>query len=428
MADATQSGNRTLRGWTARIWSILSKFVLMPLVGALIGAMLIGRIVDWFVGPDSYKVYVVGNFQPLDGTTTGASKILDGFKGMGELPAIGPKRVKVTYEAVNDHGDPADAQKISANLASRSDTLMVVGHFSSTQTKAALPAYLRSIRPPIPVIMTTETNPDLVPPKLRALQYDPVFRLSPTDDQQALRAADFAIHEHATAFWVVQDLSNPVYSDYLTSRFSERILEQSKDVITWGNNLSVPPIDAFTTLKIDWIFFPGPWQEAILLARQVRKIPGGDKIHILLGDACADENLIAKGGSDVEGIYITHQMQASDFNSPNAGYEVFGRNAFRIIEQIINSANDNYTARAAARGGMGYRIRGLLGLRRAVDSRNVIAAVMQEATSTATKRLFTLNSGGSYRFDEAGTPIDAKWHVWQVQGGKFVDVPADGPG
>ncbi len=335
--------------------------------------------------------------------------------------------MKVTYERIDHHGDPADAQKISMDLASRVDTLMVVGHFSSTQTKAALPAYLRSVTPPIPVIMTTETNPDLVPPKLDALQYDPVFRLSPTDDQQALTAADFALHQHATAFWVVQDLSNPVYSDYLTSRFSERILEQSKDVITWGNNLSVPPIDAIKALKIDWIFFPGPWQEAILLARQVRRIPG-KKINILLGDACADRNLTGKGGSDVDGIYITHQMQASDFNNPDAGYEVFGRNAFRIIEQIINSANDNYAGRAAARGGLGYRIRGLLGLRRAVDARNVIAAVMQEATSTATKRLFSVTSGGSYRFDEAGTPIDAKWHVWQVQGGKFVDVPADGAG
>ncbi len=76
MADANESGNRTLRGWTSRIWSILSKFVLMPLVGALIGAMLIGRIVDWFLGPDSYKVYVVGNFQSNSEVPSAASKIL----------------------------------------------------------------------------------------------------------------------------------------------------------------------------------------------------------------------------------------------------------------------------------------------------------------------------------------------------------------
>ncbi len=62
-----------------------------------------------------------------------------------------------------------------------------VGHVLSSTTKAALPIYMKT-DPQIPVILTTETNPQILPARDDPDQEFPVFRLSPTDDDQALRA------------------------------------------------------------------------------------------------------------------------------------------------------------------------------------------------------------------------------------------------
>ena len=185
-AENNSDSKRTPR-WILDIWKILRNWVVLPLLGALLGAMLIGRIIDWVIGPKTYKIYVVGNFE--DGGA--AASIWDGISKGGSLGKI--DGIPVELEKGNDFGDPLSAQRISIDLASRNDLLAVVGHFASTQTKAALPAYLRTANPPIPVILTTETNPNLLPPKPRETIYDPVFRLSPTDDDQASKAAAFAI-------------------------------------------------------------------------------------------------------------------------------------------------------------------------------------------------------------------------------------------
>jgi hypothetical protein len=39
----------------------LKKWIVLPLLAALISVMIIGRVVNWVVGPSSYKIYVVGN-------------------------------------------------------------------------------------------------------------------------------------------------------------------------------------------------------------------------------------------------------------------------------------------------------------------------------------------------------------------------------
>src|SRR5579885_1338974 len=119
---------------------------------------------------------------PLDDEAT--RQIKAGFLngGNGGLTLNG---AAIQFEALNDLGEPSNAQRIAADLAARDNTLLVVGHISSTQTKQALPAYLQKARPPIPVILTTETNPHLLPPKISDEIYYPVFRLSPTDDAQA---------------------------------------------------------------------------------------------------------------------------------------------------------------------------------------------------------------------------------------------------
>jgi ABC-type branched-subunit amino acid transport system substrate-binding protein len=411
-AGAEQGRNRLVK-WISIAWNLLSKWIVLPLVGALVGVMLIGRITDRFIGPKSYKVVIVGNFR--EGGLV-AQQVL---KGIGDVDKLLGKIDDVNVEVAqsDDFGDPSNAHLKAVELASRSDTLMVVGHFSSTQTKAALPAYLRSAKPQIPVILTTETNPTLLPPASEGM-YDPVFRLSPTDDQQAETAAKFGIDQGATAFWVVADVANPVYSDYLAGRFSEQVLKSSKNVVLWTNNLSFPPIDVIRTLKVDWVFFAGGWRDALILVRQLKATPEGRKIRVLLSDGSVDKRLIEQGGTDVEGVYLIHPMRAESYNSAN-GYSEYGTNASELTKQLLNSAAERFGDLASRNSGFGYSIRRILGLHRITDARNAVVQVMNDSTDTVS---FNLTGRDQCVFQKKdGLCATAQFHVWQVKQQRFVD-------
>lgn len=123
--------------------------------------------------------------------------------------------VSVTTEKMTDYGDPDRASSNADSLQRRSDVLMIVGPGSSTAAQRALPHYLQA-NPPIPVILTMETNPALYTlPARDEDRVPPVFRLFPTDDNQAKVAANFIANQQAKSVWVVEDTSNPTYSQYL---------------------------------------------------------------------------------------------------------------------------------------------------------------------------------------------------------------------
>jgi hypothetical protein len=225
--------------------------------------------------------------------------------------------------------------------------------------------------------------------------------------------------KNAHGFWVVEDLSNPVYSDFLARKFSEHVLEHGSQVLLWTNNLNFPPVQTIRTLNVDWVFFAGSWQDALILLRQLRAMPGGDKVNVVLSDAGVDQRLIDQGGTAVKDVFLTHPMLAEDYNGP-IGYGAYGSSASQIVRQLLDSANDQFGPVASASGGFGYWSRHLLGLRRANDARNVMAALMKDAVVQARK--FNLESKPCV-FRGDGSRVDASFHIWQVQHGVFVTVP-----
>src|SRR5262249_4195664 len=193
-----------------RIYPIIVGLLLLPLLGAVINWIVIDRLIARARGPDSYKVYIVGNLQREDSV---AQQIYTEFTAEGDLKTIDGTPIEVTLK--DAQGDPTQARQIAAKIAVKNDTLLVIGHIGSTQTKAALPVYLAA-DPPVPVILTTETNPNLTPPKLSNTKRFPILRLSPNDAQQARSAAKFMEKAGAKAIWVVENVDNPVYSSYPT--------------------------------------------------------------------------------------------------------------------------------------------------------------------------------------------------------------------
>lgn len=398
-------------GTTARkdILNFLRKWILFPLLGALLSAVLIGRLINVVMGPGSYKVYIIGNI-----TDPGSKEMVEAFTARaGQLSKL--NQVPVEVKKLDDRGDPDMAERIAKELAARNDTLLVVGHLESTPTQKALPFYLQA-NPAVPVILTTETNPNLLPPLTSNRTYYPVFRLSATDQDQARTAAAFAVHHGGTSFWVVEDTDNPVYSSYLAHEFVKQVHQsQSAKVLLWSNNFNIPPAYAIDSLGINWVFFAGEWQDALILIRQLKAMPKMKQVSILLSDWCVDGRLLQDGGTDLDGVYLTHPLPAQVYDRQR--YTSYGTDASMVIQQLLQEGDQQFRDFASAEGGPGYLLRRVLGLRRVSDARRVLFHVMQVSANQHSQ--FNLSGGNTAVFNGDGTRANAVFEVWQVHNGTF---------
>lgn len=413
------------RFWnSASVWRYV-KIALSPILAAIAGIVFAEPIKQWWVGPESYRVYVIGNFS---NSQDGSGQVRDGFREREGALTI--DKVKIEIEARDDHNDPQYAQKLSAELAAADDTLMVVGHMSSTQTRAALPNYLQQAEPPIPVILTTETNPQLLlseGPEQRDHfgQLLPVFRLSPTDDKQAEAAALFAIQERkAKACWVVEDTSNPVYSKYLAIEFIREVQERGSSVVLWSTNNAVPSVETFKALKTDCVFFSGGWSNSLILIHQVRAMSRSANLPmptVILTDASVEKSLVTQGGPDVQGVYLVYPLRADESGGGDQGNRLYGRDARAVVESLIEEANRNFKELRGRRGPLSYRVRSLLGMHRISDARQVLIQLMTSKMA-GDKRDFMLPGGRKTRFGPGMKNEMARFHVWTIQGDGFRDA------
>lgn len=406
----SQPGWRRLpQSWPARI---IKNYILLPLVGALIAAMVIGRIADAFMGPKKYYVYVVG-----DKRNKSAHDMLEAASAGVFKSDLGD--ISVSTEIRDDSGDPDQAANIARELSGRRDVLMVVGHGNSTDTKRVLPVYMEA-DPPIPVLLTTETNPALLPPPAPDDDYvPPVFRLFPTDDNQAKTAADFIASQGASVVWVVEDTMNPTYSQYLARAFMNAVYDhhRSQKVILWSNNLSLPPYDV-NNLGIDWVFFAGGWRNALVLIRQLKAMHGMQNTKVLLSDGSANKQLLEYGDSDVEGVYLLHPLAAEIFK--NQGYGAVGKEAYGLIGELLDNVHQQFDDLATDQAPWGYRMRKWLGLHRVSDARRALSRFMAKSVNNQTA--FNVGKDTIIMGRDENREIirkDATFHVWTIRNNQF---------
>ncbi len=396
--------------------------ILLKVTGAAVGAFLalvIGaRVTNYFSGPENYKIYVIGQLE-VD------SDIKDLFEAIkeGEVPGVSIDTKSVKIEKRDDKGDPHDAEQIAQEIAARNDTLLVVGHVFSTQTQAALP-YYRGAQPPIPVILTTETNPNLLPKRVSAGSCPPAMRLSPTDDDQAIRVASFAA-EKAKNFWVVADIANIVYSRYLTAQFVTKITDQGKRVVLQSTSYNVPPLETLKAHNIDGVFFAGDRVDALILIRQIRALtaqhvfptaPHGPVI--ILSDWAVDNSLLTLGGKEVEGVFLTHPLTAEDYSDRTKGYSAYGRNAITLVQNLIREADREFSRNRRDQDRFYWRKRARK-MHRVGDARAVLDEVMQQCVA---RPGLNGTTDCKYQRDADGKEENGFFHVWQAKGGHFKTV------
>lgn len=411
MPDSGQTQSKTGVPRQRRLRS-LSGVRIAESVIVTLATMLLARVgVGALSGPSAYEIMVAGNFSP-QGAALSMQKTLAACDWKDVL--LDGRTVRI--RAVDDVA--AGPRLTAEQIAARNDTLMVVGHFTSTTTSQALPVYLTQDSP-IPVLLTTETNPDLVPkasaegdPEVQL----PVFRLWPTDDKQAEDAADYAASK-GTTFWVVEDMSNNyVYSHYLAEKFTEHILRRTgKKVVLWSNNRSLPSPETLHTYGIDAVFFPGGWQDALVLIHAVNTAwaqnpEARPKIFLTDGSANADMDLLIRGGADIEGVFVTHPMSADQYMQ-NSGFEDLARDACNVIMALVAEADQHIKEHK-------HWFLGKLDYHSVSDARRAIAGAMHNLSGVEIK-----GTRVSYRFlkDNQGRYItqhddcDARFHLWQAK-------------
>ncbi len=428
MADET-SPQRRPTIWLRILNLELKEWLISPFPAAILAALVLTWIIAVKNGPDSYKIYVVSPKQVSgDPQSDSAENFWNGFDEHKEHLAYfrGVKLlIQPAHEDGGQDGFSPNAQSISSTLARQNDTLLVVLVLPSSRTKEVLPEYLQMADPPVPTVLTWQTNPNLLPPKMKDSYY-PVLQMWPTDEIQADSAASFPKTDHGIrpAFWVVEDTNNPTYSQFLASHFIEEAEKNSDEVLLRSNNLSLPSVQTIGDLGINWVFFAGEWSDALILARQLKAItrqlkaksPKYECPRLILSEASVGNQLTSRGKGDVEGVYLTYPMPASQYTSSDKGFTGLGHDAFKIVESLIEGTDSGSEDLAEDQGGVLYKLRKILGIRRVADARNALITYMK------VHHEYRCSDNRKCAFDEEGKRTDGKYYVWKVHNGQFAEA------
>jgi branched-chain amino acid transport system substrate-binding protein len=300
---------------------------------------------------------------------------------------------KIQLVPGDDQADPKQAVSI-ANKFVNQKVSAVVGHWNSNCSINAAPYYNTSR---IVAISPASTNP-----RLTQQGFKTIFRVCGTDDQQGGIAADFVLKTlKPKRVAVIHDKTT--YGQGLADFFKKAVENKVQIVFYDGIQTKDPDYKAVLTAinekKPDLYFFGGVYPEAGRLVRQAKEV--GMKVPMVTGDGVYDPTFISIAGKSAEGTYVT-----------------FGKDPSGL--PTSKSFNEKYKARFGEPGP--YSIY-------AYDAANIIlTAIQQTGTTDGTKMAEYISKGsfqgafGDISFDKNGDVTKAPYVVWQVKGGKFVEV------
>jgi hypothetical protein len=404
---------------------------LIPVLVFVVGIVVLDPIKEWWGGPHAYKIYLVGKQQQ----NKEIAKIFSGFKLGSKLDSLKVDDVDVVVEEIDDDKNAADVAK---ELAARGDTLLIVGHVYSQRTIDALPVYMQ-VDPPIPLIATKETNPDLlrqVPACAKGISDCPLMQMSPNDDEQASDAVDFALKKltaqnqaMSRRFLIVKqdnDSENKSYVDYLTNRYQSLLARpeytQQGAVLVGTVNITdansyVQIITTAQTLKPDCLLFVGqfPSAQQFLAAFQEPSKALSPQPIVILSDAAINPGILDKGFGTATNIYATYALSSSQYTEPDS---ILGRDAYAIVRELVKDVGPHRPILLGTT--WKYKLRRLLQMHRVTDARRALDAVM--IAEVKASRIFVGPTNNEYRFVSPYRREGAKFHVWNIQDRKIVDV------
>ena len=341
---------------TAISWKNVRSFVknhlLIPCLVFVFGIVIADQVKDWWTGPKTYKIYFVGNLQDRD-----VKRVLLGVKQENDSAKLEVDGIAVEFEREDDSGTEAGARAVAANLAKRDDTLIVIGHVLDQQTVEALPLYMTA-RPAVPVIATVETGSrfmENVPaciPRNSGTDYCPFIQMSPSEEEEAIRAVDFAVHKGKKRFLIASEVGDPPISKTSSLKdYYERVLNDPSYVASGVQPavaLDIPKQGIADIAKIqsedpDCILYIGSLETALPLINQVRRLTGFTSPPIfVLSEASLKRSALLDTFPPFADIYFASQEDGKEINLLSS---VYGRDAStslpRCFRQRTNSSKSH---------------------------------------------------------------------------------------
>jgi len=300
---------------------------------------------------------------------------------------------KIVLLSADDQADPKQAVSIANKLVNQK-AVAVVGHWNSS---CSIPASKYYQDANIVMISPATTNP-----RLTLQGFKNVFRVCGTDDQQGRVAAEFVLKTlRPKKIAIIHDKT--AYGQGLADYFKSA-LPDSVQVVYYGGIIQRDPdykavLTTIKQSKPEVYFFGGIYPEAGRLVRQAQEI--GMNIPMITGDGVYDPTFINIAGKSAEGTYVT-------FGAEPAG---------------LPSAKSFMEKYKATYGDPGpYSIY-------AYDAANIILTAIAETRTTEGSKVAEYISRtafhgafGDISFDKNGDVTKAPYVIWQVRGGKFVEV------
>ncbi len=300
---------------------------------------------------------------------------------------------KIVLLPADDQADPKQAVSIANKLINQK-AVAIVGHWNSS---CSIPASKYYQDANIVMITPATTNP-----RLTLQGFKNVFRVCGTDDQQGKVAAEFVLKKlRPKKIAIIHDKT--AYGQGL-AEFFKKALGDRVQVVYYGGIIQRDPDyrAVLTSIKQkdpELYFFGGIYPEAGRLVRQAKEI--GMNIPMITGDGVYDPTFINIAGKSAEGTYVTF------------GAEPVGLPSAKIFM-------DKYKAKYGPPGP--YSIY-------AYDAANIVLTAIAKAGTTEGPKVASTISRtvfhgafGDISFDKNGDVTKAPYVIWQVKGGKFVEL------
>ncbi|MBS0657847.1 MAG: ABC transporter substrate-binding protein [Verrucomicrobia bacterium] len=348
---------------------------------------------------------VVGEIESLTGGKAGfgnelhnASKLaVEEINAAGGL--LGKKVVLKTEDTQSKPGEPAAAIN---KLISRDKVVAVLGEYASSLSLEAAPIAQQN---KIPMISPGSTNPKVTEVG------DYIFRICFIDPFQGVVISKFAQKTlKAKKAAVFTDIKAD-YSIGLAEFFKKDFTAAGGTVVaeksySTGDKDFKAQLTAIKASNPDFIMIPGYYAEVGLISKQARSL--GITVPLIGGDGWSDNQLVAIGGSGVDGGYFTDH-----FSSENPDPKIqeflkkykakYGKDAGSAAALGYDAANVLFDAIKRANSAEPAKIRDALA--KTKDFPGITGKITLDDKRNATKPAVILQvKGKDFKFVEAVAP------------------------
>ena len=304
---------------------------------------------------------------------------------------------KVSVRFLNDAGDRAVAIQVASEMVNDEYIWGVVGPYSSSTLLASAPIY-NAASPGTPIIAPAATNPKITNAGRM------IYRVAPSDSTQGAALARLVKARGAKSVAVLFD-QNDAYSLGLAQTFkaeAKKIDLTTSDIPFELNSYNQPKVGNFA---VDAIFVSGYTADVAAAA----KIEEPFNKPIYAGDGAYGQDLIAQGGSSVDGVIVTSFWHSTLTDQNSVRFTKRFQNLFGGGTPNANAmqAYDATRAMIEAMRRMRPTPENGEGMRLALET--LRAKPIDGITSPI-------------RFDQNGDMNDRPWVAITVQNGKFKAV------